>query len=310
MGRAAKRTGRWGFFQVLAAGAMLVFVALAATSAEAQTGRTFVSAEAFAGAARILYIGKIVRLERIEYDKPLMTYAQKVGKPYRLVFEVSETIRGPEVKRLELVLSLQITIYLECMRDHSVEIMLVGGPTRLDHYPAAEVGIEEQGAAAEGQWYQFRILEPVEVPASDPHAEIVEMLNQYYDSCRMFTHQFEIVSGKQAILQRVRAFVKRHPEPLRVTSVRVPNEFGALVGCPNAYCHITLPVCPETKATLEAMKSDPGPILRQIKAARDKRPVEPRDDGGLRSLLVTEFEKSLSQFPPTDGKTTDGKTGD
>lgn len=305
MGRVANRVGRGGFVHVLVAAAMSALLALAAASAEAQTGRTFVSAEAFAGAARILYVGKIVRLERIEYDKPLLTYAQKVGKPYRLVFAVSETIRGPEVKRLELVLSLQTTIYLECMRDRAVEIMLVGGPMRLDHYPAAEVGIEEQGAAAEGQWYQFRILEPVEVPASDPHAEIVEMLNEYYDSCRMFTHQFEIVTGKQAILQRVRAFVKKHPEPLRVTDVRVPNEFGALVGSPHAYCYITLPVCPETKATLEAMKSDPGPILRQIKAARDKRPVEPRDDGGLRSLLATEFDKALSNFPSADGKTGD-----
>jgi len=302
MGRAAKRTGCGVFCHVVVAAAFSAGVALSATSAEAQTERVFVSAEAFAGAARILYIGKIVGLDRIEYDKPLMTYAQKVGKPYRLVFEVSETIRGPEVKRLELVLSLQITIYLECMRDHAVEIMLVGGPTRLDHYPAAEVGIEEQGAAAEGQWYQFRILEPVEVPASDRYAPIVEMLNQYYDSCRMFTHQFEVVAGKKAILQRVRAFVKKYPEPLRVTNVGVPNEFGALVGHPNAYCFITLPVCPETKATLEVMKSDPGPILRQIKAARDKRPVEPRDDGGLRSWLATEFDKVLSNFPPAEAK--------
>jgi len=87
-----------------------------------------------------------------------------------------------------------------------------------------------------------------------------------------------------------------------VTNVGVPNEFGALVGHPNAYCFITLPVCPETKATLEVMKSDPGPILRQIKAARDKRPVEPRDDGGLRSWLATEFDKALSNFPPAEAK--------
>jgi hypothetical protein len=61
------------------------------------------------GQARIVHVGKIVELEPIEYGKPL-TDKEKTGiKPYRLVFEVSETLRGDEVKRLELVLLPGIT---------------------------------------------------------------------------------------------------------------------------------------------------------------------------------------------------------
>lgn len=268
-------------------GAISLFALLAANSGAAQTGRGFVSAEAYAGGGRILYVGKIGGLERIEYDKPL-TDLQKIGKPYRLVFDVSETIRGREVKRVELVLSLQITVYLEHMRDRAVELLLVGGPIRLDHYPAAEMGIEEQGAPAEGQWYQFRLLDPVEVAASSPEAAIAEQINTYYDSCRMFTHQFEIVAGKGAILDRVRAFVKKHPEPTPVVTMGIPNAFGALVGSPNAYCMLTLPVCAESKTALEAVRDDPGPILRRAKY---------HDGGPARDWLAAEAAKALSHFP-------------
>ncbi|MCY2967132.1 MAG: hypothetical protein NT069_26425, partial [Planctomycetota bacterium] len=136
------------FYSRVWQGCLTLFRALLLASvpvvASAQVGRGFVSAEAYVGVGRVVYVGKILEIRQIDYGKPL-TDTQKLGQPYRLVFEVSETIRGDEVKRLELVLSLQNTIYLEYMRDRSVEIMLVGGSTRLDRFPGAEVGIEEQG---------------------------------------------------------------------------------------------------------------------------------------------------------------------
>jgi hypothetical protein len=137
---------------------------MAPCSASAQVGRIFVSAEAYAGVSRILYVGKIAELQRVDYEKPL-TSIQKIGKPHRLVFEVGETIRGDEVRRLDLVLSLQSTHYLKYMRDHSLQIMLVGGPTRLDSFPRAEVAIEERGKRKIGEWYQFRVLDPSDVSA-------------------------------------------------------------------------------------------------------------------------------------------------
>ena len=268
-------------------GVLALLLAVAPSSVSAQVGRMFVSAEAYAGLSRIVYVGKIVGLERIEYEEPL-TFTQKLGNPYRLVFEVCETIRGNEVQRLQLVLSLQSTIYLEYMRDHSVEIMLVGGPVRLDRFPGAEVGIEEQGKRVDGQWYQFRVLDRVELSAPGAKAAIAEQINTGYDFGRMFTNEFEVIVGRQAILERVRAFARKYPETLSSVTLRVPNEFGALVGDPNAYCGITLPVCPETKATLVALKDDPGLILRRI---------ESRDANYNRALLLTEVDKALAAFP-------------
>ena len=114
--------------------ALLVLCLLSLPSLSvAQTGRYYVTPEAFVGYSRVVYVGKIVELEPTDYkadeDAPL-TRAQAIGDPYRLVFEVAETIRGDEVKRLELVLSLQSHHLLDYMRDLGTEIMLVAGPDR------------------------------------------------------------------------------------------------------------------------------------------------------------------------------------
>jgi hypothetical protein len=270
-------------------GLLLVLTPL---SASAQVGRIFVSTDAYAGVSRIVYVGKIVELKRVDYEQRL-TFIQKIGKPHRLVFEVAETIRGDEVRRLELVLSLQSTLCLEYMRDHSLQIMLVGGSTRLDSFPRAEVGIEERGKRADGEWYQFRVLDSVEAPESGAAMAIASQINTSYDSGRMFTGDLQVVASGKEILQRVRDFAKSHPETLSAVTLRVPNEFGALCGSPNAYCGISLPICPETKATLIALKADPGLILRRI---------ESRDESYNRTLLAAEVDKALAQFPEDSGK--------
>lgn len=269
-------------------GLFAILLAIAPTSALAQVGRIFVSAEAYVGAARGVHIGKIVELKPIEnYGKPL-TEIQKIGKPHRLIFDVSETIRGAEVERLELVLSLQSTLYLDCMREHAAEVMLVAGPIRLDSYPSAEIGIEEQGNRVNGDWFQFRLLTPVELPETDDESrEIVAQLNRNYDACRMFTNEFGLVAGRDQILKRARAFAEKHRKMLPVVTPVVPNEFGALCGSPNAYCGITLPVCPETKATLLALQNDPGVILRQI---------ESRDEDWNIATIRKEVAKALAKI--------------
>ena len=265
-------------------GFLALFLALVPAVASAQVGREFVAVEAYVGRARVVHVGKILEIKQIEYGKPL-TDIQKLGKPYRLVFEVSETIRGNETKRLELVLSLQSTIYLEYMRDHSVEVMLVGGPTRGYSYRSAEIGIEEQGKRLDDERYQFRLLDNVKVPESGGKDSIAAQINQNYDSCRMFTNELEIVVGREAILKRARAFAKQYPDVLSAVSLRVPNEFGALCGDPNAFCIIKLPICPETKTTLVALKDEPGLILRRIKS---------RNEDINLSLVLVEAHKALA----------------
>ena len=44
-------------------------------------------------------------------------------------------------------------------------------------------------------------------------------------------------------------------------ALAVPNEFGALCGAPHAYCSILLPLCPETRRTLLAVREDPELIF-------------------------------------------------
>jgi hypothetical protein len=275
---------------------------LAPATGRAQVGREFVSAEAYVALARVIYVGTIIELTPIKYDK-LLSEIQKIGKPYRLVFEVSETIRGNDAKRVELVLSLQSTHFLEHMREHAAPIMLVGGPNPIDSYPRPEVGIEEQDVTVAGQWYQFRLLEPVKVSKSGDEAEIAQQLNSNYDSCRMFTHDLDVVSGREAILKRVRAFAKEHPSMLKCLSLDVPNEFGALCGHPNAYCCITLPLCTATRKTLLAVKNDPGIILRPIEAKLDEQ-IRARlkaEAEGMRTRVRAATEKALSKLPD-DGK--------
>lgn len=277
-------------------GFVILLLALVPVSGLAQTGREFVSAEAYVGLARIVHVGKIVELKQAEYEKPL-TANQKIGKPYRLVFKVSETIRGNEVEHLELVLSLQSIHFLEYMRDQSAEIILAGGPNRLGDFPRPEQGIEEQGKRVDGQWYQFRLLDPVKVPESAPGAEIARQLNTYYDFGRMFTNKLKIVAGREAILKRARVFAKENTKMLSAVFLIVPNEFGSLCGSPNAYCGITLPICPSTKKALADLKADPGRILRRIKF---------RDEGYSRSHLLAEIDKALGMFPnPDQDKVTD-----
>lgn len=274
---------------------VILVLAYAPAVACAQVGRIFVSVEAYVGLARVVHVGKIVELKPIEYDKPL-TRTQKIGKPYRLVFEVSETIRGKHVERLELVLSLQSTRDLAYLREQAAEIMLVGGPNSFSTIPSATIAIEEQGKRVDGEWYQFRLLEPLAVPEpgspeSDRSAEHASQLNKTYDSCRMFTHELEIVQGRKAILQRARDFAKENTKLLSGVSPLVPNEFGALVGIPNAFSAITLPICPATKKTLTALKDDPGRILRRI---------ESKDEDCDRSRLLAETDKALAKFEDGD----------
>lgn len=262
-------------------------------TASAQVGRVFVSAEAYAGASRVIYFGKIVELQRIDYEKPL-TDTQKLGKRYRLVFEVAETVRGEKLQRLELVLALQVTIYLEYMHDHALELMLATGPIKLGSYPHAEIGVEEQGKRVDGEWYHFRVLDRTQPSQSGVEKQIANQINLYYDQSRIFTSELDVVTGGEETMKHVRDFARKHPQTLSTVSLRVPNQFGALCGAPNAFCEIILPICPETKAKLDAIKADPGLILRRIQSGDD--------EDYNQKLVPAEIDRALAQFSSDDRK--------
>ena len=258
----------------------------------AQVGRAYVSVEAYVGLARAVHVGRIVELERIDYGKPL-TWIEKFGERYQMVFEISETIRGEKTERLELVLALQSTHFLVYMRDHAVELMLVAGPNRIDSFPGAEIGIEEQGKRLDGERFQFRLLTPVDVPKSDGGDSIAPQLNDLYDSSRMFTNEFEVVEGREKILNRARAFAKEHTEMLPAVSIRVPNEFGAVCGFPNAYSLITFSLCPSTRKTLSAIREDPSRVMGRVTLD---------DEDFERSQMLESIDRALAVVPDGDAK--------
>ena len=241
-----------------------ILLALLPVLGSAQVGRVYVSVEAYVGLGRVVHVGKIKSLEQTEHDGPL-NRVEKFGDPYRLVFAVEETIKGDEVEEFEIVLSLQHAHQLEYMRDHGAEIMLVGGPNRLDSYPRARVGIEEEGRRVEGNWYQFRLLKRLPLPDEGRDRVYAEQINRSYDECLMFTNELKIVEGKEAILKRAREAARLHSKTLASVQLYVPNEFGALVADPNAFCMITLPVSEETERTLMTLLQEPGTVLGRIK---------------------------------------------
>ena len=210
-----------------------------------------------------------------------------------MVFEVDETIRGDETDRLELVLSLQSTYFIEYMRENSVELMLVAGPNRIDSFPPAEIGIEEQGKRMDAERYQFRLLTPVSVPKTDGEDSIASELNNQYDSCRMFTNNFEIVEGREMILERARAFADKHTEMLSAVSISVPNEFGALCGFPAAFSSITFPMCQSTKQALTAVKDDPSRVMGRVEA---------QYEDFERAKMLKSIDSVLGIVPDGEGK--------
>ena len=164
-------------------GLLILFLVLMPSLCRAQLGRYFVTAEAFVAFSRSVHVGKIVELKQIEYESDIpLTRAQAIGKPYQLVFEVSETIRGDKVRHLNLVLSLQSTHLLEYMREHDVEIMLVAGPDRFSGSPGPKVGIEADGVRVDGDYYHFRLLNPLKVPDDKRKASFASRINSSNDS--------------------------------------------------------------------------------------------------------------------------------
>ncbi len=253
----------------------------------AQTGRGFVSVEGYVGLSKEVQVGKIEKFELIEYNKPLKA-PESYGKPYRVSFAVSETIRGEKTKSVEIVLAVQIPGSLQYFKDHHTELMLVVSDDALDSVPMPEVGIEENGKRVDGTWYQFRILNPIAVPDEVQQTWIEQQLGTSYDHGRMFDLDLAVVSGREQILKRARRFAKDHKEKCRSVWLRVPNSFGSLCGYPNAFCGISLPRTVKTERLLVSLLEKPDQIL-------DCMPIKGTDLE--RYGLLYNVLRSLESFP-------------
>lgn len=266
--------------------AFLALLALAPALTFAQRGRGFTAVESYVALGESVHFGKITKLEQIEYRKPL-SGVQTYGKPYRLTFAVEETIRGKQAKQIELVLALLNKRLLEAMRDFGSEVMMVGGPNRIDDDPDPEIGVEEDGKRVDGHWYQFRFLDAPTRAEQQKDPDLVKQILITYNEGKMFTVDLRVVRGRYAILQCARAFAKKHKEMTESVWLRVPNAFGELVGYANAYCGIMLPVCHETERTLVALLKNPALVLDKIGRQQDFD----------KNSLVVESLKCLTPFP-------------
>lgn len=266
--------------------AVLCALVLFPLLAQAQVGRLFVTAEAHVALARAVHVGTVVVVEPVKFDKALEG-PQKFGVPHRVVLEVTETLRGDPVKLLELVLALQSVEFLETARVHGMPVLVTAGQRVFGTFGPSEVGIEEQGRPVK-DYYHFRILDAEAVPADGARAEALKHMNLHADEGRMFTNELGVVTGSTAVLKRMRTFAKDHPDPLKPVLLIVPDEYARLVGDPGAYGGLVLPATPETRKTLEALKKDPGIILRQIQVA---------DEEKTRGEILEKVEKALGTFP-------------
>lgn len=256
---------------------LLLFLALG-TWAFGQRGRAFVSIEAHVGTARSVHIGFVKHLEPIEYVKPKEGFYP--GNPHRVTFTVTETIKGSAVKSLDLILTLQQTHELEYLRDNAIEVMLVATSQYIDE--EAEIGLDGPGSR-----YSFRILQPIRHPRGKPESEwIAKQLNISLDEGRMFDLRLDVISRRDEILKRARAFAEKHPEVLHAHSIHVPNEFGVKCGYTNAYCGITLPLCPESEKFAIQLEKNPSRLLKDVKENVEYQ----------RKAVIEGLRRFLSQF--------------
>ncbi|MEO8271396.1 MAG: hypothetical protein ABI557_16865 [Aureliella sp.] len=98
-----------------------------------------------------------------------------------------------------------------------------------------------------------------------------------------------VPSRQQVAMQ---GFRHRMDKARSAVSLRVPNEFGALCGTPNAYSMITFPMCPSTKKTLAVAMDDPSRVMGRVEAQ-----YEDFD----RAQMLKSIDKALAIFPDGDG---------
>lgn len=220
----------------------VVLLSIAAIT-NAQTGRAFDSIEGLVATADMACLGRIVACD-------------PSGK---LRIDVTDDIRGVPAKTLELDLDLRhFGRDMEAFRDLRMEVFVTIGGT--DHWYAGLPVREVNGQLRSGQFAYIRSVGAL--PKGDGKPDVNYYLHEYG---RIFDIRLEPVTGRKGIISRARAFHKRYPKPLPTLFLILPNSYLRKVGDPNAYGAVTLPVCPETRATLLRLLKDPEFVLREVK---------------------------------------------
>ena len=235
--------------------------------------------------AEAVHVGRVAEVSSIEFSKPDDRFYP--GKPYRITFDATESIKGPSAAKLNFVLDLQYTTELDYLRDHKLEVMLVKTKDYVDEY--AEVALDELGTR-----YSFRLLRPVRHPKDQPATKhVADQLNTDFDSGRMFDMNLKVFAGRDEILKKARSFVKKYPTAAPNFLLSVPNEFGVKCGYTNAYCMVAIPVCKETNALMSRIKESPDFLIRDVPKDQQSR---------WRTSINASYDKFLAAYKELDRK--------
>lgn len=208
----------------------------------AQRGRGFITIEAHVGIAHSVNVGRIDSIEPSDYTFP--PEDQYYGKPYKITFSVTETIKGPKAKSLSFDLALQHTTEINYLKENNIELVLFHSDVFSD-----EEG--EFGPGTPGNFYSFRILEKLESAGNGSLPRTTaDQLNINLNEGRFFDLNLNVISGRDNILRKARAFAKKYPGTLKVNHLMVPNSFASQCGYPNAFAILLLPICNETKKVI------------------------------------------------------------
>lgn len=242
----------------------------------AQRGRGFITIEAHVGLAHSVNIGSIKSIEPSDYTFP--PEDQYYGKPYKITFSVTETIKGPAAKSLSFVLALQHTTEISYLKENNVELVLFHSDRFSD-----EEG--EFGPGIPGSFYSFRILEKLKSDRNGPLPRTTaDQLNINLNEGRFFDLNLNVIPGRDNILRKARAFAKKYPGTLKVNHLMVPNSFAAQCGYPNAYAIVILPMCEETKKVIAKLVKNPDRLLK-FSPESDRERQRTYYLGGLRRFL-------------------------
>lgn len=252
----------------------------------AQTGRGIVTAEAFVGRAHSVYVGTIRSLDGADSKVPIDSN-KHYGQAFRMIFDVSETIRGKAKSQVTIILLLQHSIYLDYLVRHHVELAIAVGKNCRVGDIGSETIVEVDGQNLLGEEMQFRILEKLRAEEDFGIGPEAREFNVSMDEGKMFDFEFNLLTSRDEVLKHFRAFEKKHPKVLPTIWVRVPHQFGRLCGYTNAYMGVGFPVCAETKATLQKMVDHPEAFMERY---------ESKDPEADRKAFIEAGKKGLADF--------------
>jgi hypothetical protein len=249
--------------------------------ASAQVGRVFHSLEARIGAARSVHVGVIESVSPVEFPIPEGGFFP--GKPFLVRFRVSETIKGAPAYTLSLVMTLQWAHELEYFAAHRTELLFTDS-TLSNQRTSTQKSLREPGIE-----YSFRILAPLWPRRGAKDAWVAKQTNVDDDFGQTFDSDLRVLRGRERILNRARAFVKKHGDAvLETVRMQIPNDYARLCGYPNAFAMLTLPKLPVRERLYAGILRDPNRILRH---------VSPRDRELEGLLLRANMIRSLAEFP-------------